>query len=251
MDKFLTSETDLCKDAFERRIKCGKLKFLEDLSAMMLGDEKLNKSQKRQVKNSFELMNKFIGRKHACIDSICLADWEMFGLSKDIIDRIGFFSFEYDSIYPADYHNETESNPEDLDLEEDEFSLSFEQMSLAFQHGFRAGGEQYLDELQTLAFSDHELMYESETIASAFQAMKVFLGHSEIFHGHKMSEHDNHQHGTDSDDTAVNVVSVVRDSIDLRDWRQFGLSEDIVHRLGYLALCRQQQQLQCQDFEED
>jgi hypothetical protein len=82
-----------------------------------------------------------------------------------------------------------------------------ENMDIAFRRGMKAAKLIYLDNLKKKALQDYELHGEQVVVEKAFQQMKLFIG------------------------TSAQKLN----SVSLRDFRRFGLGEDIIERIGYIA----------------
>lgn len=83
-----------------------------------------------------------------------------------------------------------------------------EAMERAFRRGLKSAKLIYLDNLKKKALQDYELHGEQINLEKAFQQMKLFIG---------------------TNSQKVNSIS-------LKDWRRFGLSDYIIDRLGYIAM---------------
>jgi hypothetical protein len=80
-------------------------------------------------------------------------------------------------------------------------------MNLAFRRGLRGSGVNYLEELQKMAANDYELEGEDESISHCFDLLKKYILSGRRHVG----------------------------EFELRDLQTFGLSPDVVNRIGYLA----------------
>eukprot|EP01034_Spumella_vulgaris_P022063 gene22063-28158_t len=87
---------------------------------------------------------------------------------------------------------------------------SFEVMDEAFQTGIREESSGYLRRLCELCGSDFELEGEMESVSKAFRDMITFI-------------------------RSVNMC--LEHTLGLMDLEQFGLTSDLIHRIGFLAHC--------------
>lgn len=82
--------------AFRRGLKAGKLLYLDNLKRKALQDYELH-GESGLLEKAFTSMKQHIGTSGARVNSTSLKDWRRFGLSEDIIDRIGYIALQHDS----------------------------------------------------------------------------------------------------------------------------------------------------------
>lgn len=90
----------LMNEAFQRGLRQGKLSYLNQLKSRALVDYELQDDE-ALIGKAFELMRKFIGTQGTHVNHLSLRDWEEFGLSKHVINRLGYIAFQLDSASPV------------------------------------------------------------------------------------------------------------------------------------------------------
>jgi hypothetical protein len=210
--------------AFQKQLTAGKLRFLDDLKRMIVSDSMLLKEFKCSITASFKLMEQFIGNNYDQIDTISLKDWEMFGIKHpDVIYRIGYLSVHYQ-----------EDPITTISESDDDFLLqpTFDTMEDSFQNGIREGGVIYLRQLCELCATDFELEGEMSLVTKAFSDMIIFI---------------KGEHTSTNESTGIISQNIIHleASLGLGDWEQFGLTRDLVQRVGYLAYCMAENAKSC------
>ncbi|KAJ1409381.1 hypothetical protein B484DRAFT_193955 [Ochromonadaceae sp. CCMP2298] len=85
--------------AFKSGLKRGKLLYLEELEHMATSDYELE-GETVNISVCFSTVKKFFSTRERLFGEFELSDLIRFGLTSDIVGRIGYLAFQYDSISP-------------------------------------------------------------------------------------------------------------------------------------------------------
>ncbi|RYG63555.1 hypothetical protein EON64_15700, partial [archaeon] len=90
------SEQDLYDQSFRRGLKAGKLVYLDNLKRKALQDYELH-GEASSLEKAFTQMKLYIGTSSSKLTSVNLADFRRFGLSRDVVERIGYVAYANDA----------------------------------------------------------------------------------------------------------------------------------------------------------
>lgn len=146
MDDYATEDIrvdpKIMDQAFRRGLKVAKIAYLEELKQMAIDDYELE-GEKTNIKLAFESLRKFIKSKPNSLNSLSVRHLEDFGLSKDVVERIGYLAIQYESVSPIERQKNRSRIPSmafsedyyDDDFEDDEIeSVEDEEESVSTLH---------------------------------------------------------------------------------------------------------------------
>ena len=112
--------------SFRRGIRNSGIEYVEELQKMAMNDYELE-GEGEEIARAFDLLKKYIQSNGSYIGQLKLKDLIEFNLSRDIVNRIGYLAFQYDSISPMStlskkqksFSNASEDYDDDFEVDEE------------------------------------------------------------------------------------------------------------------------------------